>query len=81
MDHRKERDTECLILQCAPDLDRLEDPFAHPAPYHLTVLKFHTFSGDPKVTADIDYETWCHEVVLAQKAMPKKQFVRQCFRV
>ncbi len=65
MDHKKKRDTEHLILQCAPDLDRLEAMFAHPAPYHLTVPKFHTFSGDPKVKVDIDYKTWHHEVVSA----------------
>ncbi len=37
--------------------------FAHPVLYCLTVPKFHTFSGDPKVKADVDYETWHHEVV------------------
>ena len=65
MDQGKKRDTEHLILQCAPDLDRLEGMLANPAPYCLTVPKFHTFSGDPKVKADIDYETWHHEVVSA----------------
>ncbi len=72
MDHRKKRDTEHLILQCAPDLDRLEGMFANPAPYHLTVLKFHTFSGDPKVKADVDYKTWHHEVVSAAEGNAKE---------
>ena len=51
------------IIHCTPNLDRLEATFTSPAPYQLSIPKFHTFSGDPKVKVDIDYKTWRHEVV------------------
>ena len=53
------------IVHRAPDLDRLEATFASLVPYWLSIPKFHTFSGDPKVKVDIDYETWRHEVMSA----------------
>ena len=62
---RRHQVKEGPIIHCAPDLDQLEATFASPAPYQLSIPKFHTFSGDLKVKADVDYETWRHEVMLA----------------
>ncbi len=60
---RRHKVKEGPIVHCAPNLDWLEATFALPAPYQLSIPKFHTFSGDLKVKADINYKTWRHEVV------------------
>ena len=59
---RRHKVKEGPIVHCTPDLDQLEATFT---PYWLSIPKFHMFSGDLKVKADVDYKTWRHEVVLA----------------
>ena len=55
-----------LIVKRAPDLEKLDGTFAAPSPMGVTTKpKFHTFSGDAKIKADVDYETWRHEVLSA----------------